>query len=544
MAKHEIINSEPVALYILDAPPHVDRSVVGSPNLSVSNTLHQVPVFNGGRLAICPPQFDIPSPVEDSAWSVSLVAKTISNEAKLFEFASSNGTGLRYEDGVLYFSVRHVDGTITSASTPHKFISVADIYCTKGIESLSLYIGGELKASASIETTSPAVVGSVITIGDASSDVFAGNFAVWDKQISSETILNISRVYRRYPYRKEIGNQNSVMIFTPELMSFDHIIADYMDSYSNGTMETSKGTYLSGIDEFGLSVTSSVVFNYFVQVESNGVAVSWSDDFLATVEYSVDAGSSWLTLARGRIIPETKSLSEDLSILIRVSFASGSATRPFISDFKVIDFPSSNLNPLTFSTRVANLYGDFYIPQTSHHLQLHGDGLRLFGDGVLEIAPDDSGLIENTESLEFVFAAEQADLTGSKFIVNSSPEHTSSVSLVAGKLNFTGFAQVYLNGTAVVNNTVLIKPGLNYHVIANYTSANNSKITFGSEGSSISGPISTIAPHLSTFTSQQALDRFNAYLSYPVHRPLTSSLANFNDVDVSIYAKDWTTKSA
>lgn len=542
MGYYETINTRPVAFYSLESAPYMDASINRLANLSLSNTLHPLMAFNRGKLAICPPQFTVPSPVSGRAWAVGVAAKT--EQGKLFEFTSSSGTGVWYQSGRLYFGLKHADTSTTIASAPFQFPTASNIVAVRDGDAIMLYANGELLASKTIETASPVVVGTTLTIGDSSSAVYAGNIAVWNAAPSAGEIRALDGAYRRYPYRRQISEIVSAPAFTPELLSIDNISIPLRIVSSVSVIEVSEGNYLGDVDSLGTSVAGAVVFGHFVQPETYGTNVRWDASSGATVEYSLDSGTTWQAVNNGRPLDGTVAPATPTALLIRVSFAAGQSVRPLINGLKVIDYLSNVINPLTFTSRVATVSGDVYIPATAHHPQLHGDGMRFYTNGILEIAPTDSDTPVNTASLEVVFGVTTADMTGTKYIINSSPEHSSSISVVAGKLNFTGFSSVHVNGATYASNALTLVPGLNYHLVANYTSANNAKITFGSEGSSITGPISTIMLRTVTMNLAAAQSAFASLMSNATSRTASENQFTAFDTPLSHYGKIWTVRGS
>lgn len=541
MAHHTIINTDPASFYVLETAPHQDRSRNRLANLTLSNALHPLTAFNSGKLAVCPPTFTVPTNVTNPVWSIGIVAKAVTaTTAKILEFTSSGGTGLWYSGGRLYFGLKHADASTTITSCPIELNRVYDIYCVKDEQAILLYAEGLLVASAEIESASPVVISPTLTVGDTVQRVFAANPVTWNKAVRANDILSISIDYRNYPARKSLTDSTVSGFYTPELLSVNNHDASIDVALSNGVVESSSGTYLSGIDEGGVSVDSSITFKHLVQDISHGLRFSWSSSFGATVEFSLNGGVSWSPVLNGRIVTGTGQPAQNVLALVRVSFLAGSAERPFISGVKLLDYTTSILNPLTASLRTAVLSGDVYIPHTAHHPQLHGDGMRFYGNGIMEILPQTGDVISNTAALEIVFSPEATDLTGTKYVVNSAPEHSSNIAVTAGKLTFSGFSTVYVNGSATATNSLTLIAGVNYHIAANYTSPNNAKVTFGSEGASVTGPISTFSLRNTAFTAPTASSAFQRFLSYPLYRPTADTGVAISDDVVSIYSKEWT----
>jgi hypothetical protein len=543
MAYQTILRTKPDSFYVIDSAPHEDLSRSRLANLTLTNSIHPLGAFNYGKLAISPPTFTVPTPVDSNSWSVAIVVKPI-EPGKIFEFTSSSGTGLKYQDGKLTFSLRHSDNSETSVSKSYTFKTVADVICVKSEDSIALYVAGVLMGSTAIESPFDVVTAQSITVGDASAKIYSGNIAFWNRSVSADESARFAIAYRRYPFRREISNIKGTAMFTPELFSVSGSLVPNRVVLNDGVIESSPGTYESDIDDTGISVSSQVTFGYLTQNESMGVRFAWSESLSATVESSLDAGENWSPVLNGRVIPGTRLPVEEIPLAIRVTFAAGSIERPFISGVTIIDYTTDVANPLTSTNRIATISGDVYVPITAHHPQLHGDGMRFYGSGILEFAPDISDSVVNTAGLELAFTPEASDLTGTKYIMNSAPEHSSNISVIAGKLNFTGFSSVYVNGVATATNSLTLQPGLTYLINANYTTSHNQKITFGNEGNSVSGAISTIALRAQSVSANEALDTFNLYMKHPVYRSQSDSGLTISDNEVSLYRKDWTTRGS
>lgn len=545
MAYHTIIRTEPVAFYPLDSSPYVDRSHKRAPNLSLANYVHPLWSFNYGKLAICPPSFSVPAAVTKSnVWSVAANVKVISGSPKLFEFASSGGTGLSYSNGVLTFKLVHADASETTVNYPHKFKKVHDVYCVVDTKSAIMYIDGLKVASSDIVSSSPVVAGTSVQFGDSTGSLAIGGVVIWDKAITSSMILDISNAYRRHPYRRELFETNSVAAYTPEVLSIKRFESEVVPGSVVDAVIVATGHYMAGGDETGLSIAGSVSFSYFVPEESLGVAVYWNREYQTTVEFSTDAGQTWTALPMGRRIPGTGQSVGGVTLLVRATFAAGLQIRPFIDGLRIVDYQNSLIDPRSFTNRQATIIGDVYIPMVSHHPQIHGDGMRLFSSAIVELLPDTNEVTQTTAAIELVYSPAQADLTGTKYIINSSPEHASNIAVTAGKLTFTGFSSVYVNGVSTTTNALTMREGLSYHIVANYTAANNAKVTFGMENSSVNGPISTFGIHNAALSAGKALSTFESYLRYPVASLQTDGALNFTDGLVSFYSKDWTTGGA
>lgn len=545
MAYHKIISTSPDTFYPLDAEPYVDRSKNRGPDLSLTNYVHDLRSFNYGNLAICPPAFNIPTPNDGrGAWSFGLSAKVLSGPVDIFQFNTSTGTTLSYDAGILTLSVMHEDATETILRHPESFNKVHNIYCVVDTKSIMIYIDGDLAASKEILSDSPTVSGDSAQIGSATGRLAVGGIVFWSRALSASTIRAIHQSYNRYPYRREIAERGGYAMFTPELMSTNRTSSPFTVGEIVDAVETGPGNFLAGADNLNLSLPGYVMSSYYVEEDSSGVEVTWGDEYLTTALYSLDGGDTWFPLNKGRIIDGTEAPVDGAPLVVRLEFAGGEVIRPFISDVKFIDYINRELYPRTFSNRPAQVLGDTYIPETAHHPQLHGDGMRLFTDAIVELNPDVNEEIETTSAIEVFYVPAQEDLTGTKYIMNSVPEHSSSISVVSGKLNFTGFSSVYVNGSQVSSNVLTLREGLTYHIAANYTTAHNQKVTFGSENSSVMGPISSFTVHLNPISQIQVTELFNSYMSYLLSRVGSSGTAVVSDAEVSFYTKDWTTRGS
>lgn len=541
MSYETIIRTDPDALYMFGDAPHVDRSRKRAANLTLSNTIHPLPVFNGGRLSLCPPTFEIPSQITGQVWSVAAVVKA-HEEGKIFEFKSSGGTGLYHAAGELVFSVKHVDGGVTSASIPYNPEPVVDVTCVTDTKSISLYVSGVRVASSEIDNTSGVVAGDTIVFGDTSAKISIGNIVTWDKVMRWETVAILAESYRRFPSRRSISEVDVANLFTPELLSRNESISIPVATQSLGTIEVGPGHYVSDTDPTtGESLMGEVYFPYYSQEESAGVAMYWNSDRYASVEVSTNGGGSWQAVTSGQIVADTLAPSA-VDVSFRVSFPQGATLTPFISGLRVVEFNDTTMHPRALSHRQGVVVGDLYTPDTAHDPQMHGDGMRFTPTSVFEILPEDSEVNTNTTTLEIVFSVLPSDMTGTKYIVNNSPEHSSNLRVVSGKLTFTGFSTVYVNGTSASSGSLTLTPGMNYHVIANYTTPNNAKITFGSEGTSISGPVSTFAFRHTAVSAAEALRVFNSYMKYPTYRTSEIDELTISDSPVSISSHDWTVR--
>lgn len=527
MSYHSLIKTNPTGLYLFDQLVDLSKKQAGS--LSISNTVHETRSFNSGKVVSCPPSFNVPLYISNDAWSIGISAK---GAGAVWKFQDNE---LSISEGKLVFKAGDTSVTTNVPGT------MAHIFCVKDPDSIMLYVDGKLEASK--ELTGPVSIGDALTVGG-TEKLLVSNLIIYNNALSADIIDSVHNEMTRYPFRQTLFETVGSSLFTPELISTSNQ-THYLDGgYKLGFIEEPEpGTYIA-VDD-GQMPSHMVSVQRYIAPGIEKLAVYWDEAEGMEAEYGFEDGSDPdnspppIPLDQGVVIN-----SEDVENGCIFQIAINLELDGYVKGIRLVEFNDGELRPHGYSNRKAVFSEGVYIPKTSHHIQLHGDGLRFTGDGILEIHPDESDPVDNVKSLELVFNISAEDTSGIKHIMNSAPEHSSNILVNSGKLNYAGFTGVYLNGQPISSGSATLEPGISYHLIANYTTDHNAKITFGREGLSFKGNISTIGLHKGGFNATQALDRFKMNLTYPTHSVTDSDKIGVSDPDLSIFMYDWTTSGA
>lgn len=536
-----ILYDDPDALYVLSGnSPFVDRSRRRLANISPANSQWPVSPLRG-----------LPGTVITSTLATVTLHKAPSKEFTFFSWfkpRTTNSTNAisynaAYTEGIwqvgntMNFGIRHIGGALTTAtaevdgSRGHLVFGVYD-----GIR-VMLYVDGVQVASKLITSTALVDTTSTVYVGDANSTIF-GVAGVFHKAVSGAVISSVQQAAKRASLRTDALAQFGAADLRIEAGIGDYDTFAFDDTTpSLVSLAAIDGTTVKpSYDTSLLSIASSVKFVAPFVDNTNGVRVSWGESNGAVVEYSTD-DTVYTAVYNGQTI--LGGVSTTNQPFFKISFPAGSSSEMYLKDFRADRITSTALVASMTNGREVTLSGSVSLA-ADYDFRDYPHLPSTFGtNGVITIAADAENAT-NTVALEFWFTPTASDLTGTKYILDSNPDHASTISLVTNKLNFSGFSTVYVNKSSVTTNTFTMQAGVPHHIVAVYTTANNTAIKLGRTTSPVAGNLSAFGIIRQAFSAGNVTTLFDAQQDAPVTALASNSSLTLTDSAVQTYQLVWT----
>jgi hypothetical protein len=114
-------------------------------------------------------------------------------------------------------------------------------------------------------------------------------------------------------------------------------------------------------------------------------------------------------------------------------------------------------------------------------------------------------------------------------------------------LTYAGFSQFYVNGVSTASGSLTIQPGRWYHIVANYTTANDFQISLGkSTTENLDGTISQFTIYPNTLTATQVASLYSGYFGQTVTKVDDTNAVVLTETSAGtkVYTHDWSITGA
>ena len=476
-----------------------------------------------------------------------------------YSILSHNGyyDGLWFDGDFINFSIRHNDGTYTTAGWPipdaPKAYYVVGIYTS---EKIQLYIDGELQAETGF---SDSAAGGFYQ--EASPNLYVGNATSSSFRATLDGLaiyahpLSPLEVYESYLAGRDVLDTDTIVMHNGGSWwsgaERDIEFTKYWPEWDDGVTEyasISDGTLVPDVDPTtGLSIVDASWYGTIpVGATENSsigyVQMEWDGDGDFVVFYSINGGLNFYTVPNGGKLPLTEGLdATSVEVIdVWVKFTGGIADdESILRDMTATIYKNSNVYG-TDDSRTVQLSGDIVSNLTYEEPieRSESSGFDLYG-GKLIVGADTEESPVNTSAFE-IWVKPDSNSNGSDIFDNTGSGGAARLSITAGKYVFSGMSAVYINGQPISSNSVNVEYDNWTHIVLVLSTPS----TLGAEiGDSVfSGTIGMLAAYPDALTSSKVDELFKLYSFIPKKEVAEVGAVAVADSaqTVSIYSLTWT----
>ena len=546
MIKHmsvvsRVLAHRPDAFYVLSgASPYIDVSRRRLSNISPSVTRVPVSPARGILETVNLAAATTITLHKAPAAEFTLMTQTkplTANSTNLLSFFGAGTEGLWQTGKIVSFGVRHIGGALTTVSAEIDPSVIHILSGAAGLDKITLYVDGNPVATKEVTNTALFDLDNTLTLGSANAGVYSFA-AAWMRTLPGPAISEISQAARPVPLRASVASSYSTSDLRIDNSSADleSFTFSEQEQYIQNAATVIGNKILASYDSTPLTVAGNVRFPLPFVSTTGGIRVAWKDSNGATVKYSTD-GTNYTTLYNGQTFGSGSTIADQP--IIEVSFAAGQTVEAYLDTLTAERQVTSVLTPVLSNGRDVALVGSVSLTSNSDPRRYASSPATFGADGRITIAPETEDVSVPTWGVELWYTPVTSDLTGTKYILDSNPDHASSISIVAGKLNFSGFATVYVNKPATTTNTLNLVAGVPYQIVAIYSASNNNKITLGHATAPVQGNLSAVGLIRQTVTQTDINNLFDLQQDIVATRTTGDSISAA-DTAVQNYNLVWT----
>ena len=540
---NRILYEDPDMFYVLNgAAPYVDRSRRRAGNISPGGTRVMVSPLRGlseslnsttlGSVTL----HKVPRKEHTLfAW----VKQTQSLQTHILSFFGGETEGLVQNGNQMKFGIRHVGGAFTTAtaeidgSRGHLFFGVYDG------SRVSLYCDGVEVAYTNVTNPAPVDLDATLNYGEPSGAAL-GMFGVFMRPLSGASIANIQQAANRVDLRTAVLSAYNAtdLRMQQQISDYNTFVFDENSPSLVSSVAVAGTTVSATYDSTLTSIAGSVRFAAPFVDSNNGFRVSWSDSVGATVKYSFD-GTTYSPLYNGQTVAAGASVPDQP--MFEVSFPAASTSNMYLKDLKVDKVISTTLVPAMSNGRAVTTTGSVSLSD-DWDFRNYSSLPSTFGtNGTIVIAPETEDNTIMTYAIEFWYTPVAADLTGTKTLLNSNPEHATNITFTNGLMTYNGFTTVTINKVSTGSGTYTLVPGVPVHIVGLYTTQNNAQIRLGAASNPVGGKLSSVALIRTYIVGQPEINiMFDLVQDVPLSALASNSGVTLTDTAVTTYALVWT----